>query len=202
MNDTRRTTLFAENLLGALGTLPLCQVPRQGHSAKRVTSRTQNAPVVPITVVGRYSLPSAATEHSVFNYFAECLHKGIRQTGSRASHEPVTLGGPWRPLLFPECLIYCTRQTWSRAVHVPITIGGPSRPFFFAECQKWGTRQKSCLLSASAWFRFVCRVSHLALGKITQKVSPIHSKLFSKLLYYTKHWILKFDTFFRYVYYI
>ena len=145
-NDTWRITLFAKSLLGALDTLPLCRVPRQGHSAKRVmcTSRTQNAPVVPVTIVGRYSLPSAATEHSVFNYFAECLHKGIRQTGSRAAHEPITLGGPWRPLLFAECLIYCTRQTWSRALHAPITIGGPSRPFFFAECQKWGTRQKSC----------------------------------------------------------
>ena len=72
-NDTRRTTLFAESLLGALGTLPLCRVPRRGHSAKRVTctSRAQNAPVAPWAVIlcrvppqsTRYlfTLPSAYT---------------------------------------------------------------------------------------------------------------------------------------------
>ena len=149
----------------ALGILLFCRVPRERHSANNAICRepplgTRYSTSLPSAApralgkacyvhltrakctrcpLGRYSLPSAATEHSVFLYFAECLHKGTQQTWSRAVHEPVTVGGPWRLLLFAECLIYCTRQTWSRVVHVPITIGGPSRPFFFAESQKSGT---------------------------------------------------------------
>ena len=89
-SDTRRTTLFAESLLWALGTLPLCRVPRRGHSAKRVTctSRAQNAPVAPWNVI-LCRVPRQSTRY----FFT--LPSAYTRALSKLGHVPCTSPLPW-----------------------------------------------------------------------------------------------------------
>jgi hypothetical protein len=168
-DDTRRNKSLPSAGHVALGKAKLCRVPKAGHSANPTLSSAM--------------WPALGKQ---------------RHVRRKRPHTPVTTESPSRPLLFAECPQGDTRQTplcrVPRSGHSAKTIMCAAHkrypvatllPWTLRRCEDhyhWHSAKFYECRVQLPWhsaFRPLCRVSSLALGEITKKISPMQSKLFS-----------------------
>ena len=127
----------------------------------------------------RFALPSACLQTLGKPAFAECHAGSTRHTASRVR----CIRSP-RPLPVTAVIVCRVPRSWHSAKTITSRGRYPlprTLPLSFAECQVVALGKDLLMPSViimALGIQTLCRVSSLALGETTKKISPTQSKLF------------------------